>query len=79
MPAATDGNGLVKINREELAHNLHVRGKTYFDLKVVSAGTRAKIRRGEKVKVSILRTITAQLAAWPVLEGAAALLSNEVR
>lgn len=61
-----------------MARKLHQRGKIYADLRpVVSAGTLAKIRRGEKVKVRVMAAITAQLVSWPVLAGAEELLAEE--
>lgn len=80
MPAAGDSDRYVRINRRELTRKLALRGKTMWDLRaVVSAGTRAKISRGEKVKVRVLAAITGQLAKWPVLlEADDLLLAEEV-
>lgn len=78
--AAIAGRNLVRLNREQLARQLHERGKALWALresKAVSADTLAKINRGEPVKPIILQQILAQLAKWPVLKGSAALLEEE--
>lgn len=74
-------HSLVRINRRELARKLHERGKNHFELaqaRAVSSDTLRKIKRGEKVKPSVLANITEQLAKWPVLAHASALIEEEL-
>jgi hypothetical protein len=70
---------VVRINPDVLTRKLHVRGKSWSDLRAggVSYDTLAKIKRGEPVATRIVQKITVQLVEWPELEHAADLLTVE--
>ena len=69
---------LIRINRQALAHKLHLRGKSRSSLRaVVSGETVVRIFRGEPVSPRSLEKIMVQLLAWPEPDGAADRVSAE--
>jgi len=70
--------GMVRVNHAELLHKLQLRGKAPSNLRAarVSYETLAKIRRGEPIAARTFQRILVQLAAWPVLDGAADLIER---